>query len=549
MGRTRLSLMIYLLGQTSAWAGGGPANVLVLANADDPSAIMVAEHYSAARSLPPGHMCEIVGVDVGALTIDFTDYETHVLAGLDDCLATLPQPEEIDYLVVARGLPYKVNIPDGFSTSLQAMLQVGHTERAVTGERLAGAGQSNSDGTFYATVRNPFFVGDGPSDLFEQTNPYDMHYTSAAQIVSTDTQPRAFTRKQAMQWFGWDFTGNLFIVSRLDGFDADDAMDLVDRAITADGTFPSAPITCMKAADDARGARDPECHFVVEALHATSSPGEWIEPFDSTLSGRSFSGFLTGTTSLHNGIDGNTFVPGAFAGNLTSFGAAPSNFVCSFGICPESENQTSIARFVRAGATGAHGTTNEPLNNSFPSAGMFLFQTMGYGMIESAMFTQRYLYWQNIYLGDPLTSPWAERPHVSITEPVIASEPVQIVAEHPHGISEVRLYVDGVRVDSEESLADTVGAMAGDTVELLAVALAENSSTSRPSWPVPESLARPDIQGWSTFTVTLTEAPVVEEESTSKPKEGGCAHTSMPVRPWFLWWLPLGVICILRRTQ
>jgi uncharacterized protein (TIGR03790 family) len=552
VNKALLTFLITLVGHGPASAGGGPANVLILANSDDPSAMLVADHYATARALPPGHICEIYGVDLGALTIDFALYETTILAGLDDCLSTLPQPDEIDYLVVVRGLPYKVTIPDGFSTSLQAMLQVGHTTHAITGEPLAGRGQTDSDGTFYATVRNPFFVGGGPSELFELSNPSDMHYTSAAQIVSAETQPRAITRGQAVQWFAWDFTDNLFIVSRLDGFDHDDAMDLVDRAVDSDGTFPSAPITCMHAADDARGARDPECHFVVGALESAGIESEWIEPFDGTLSGKTLSGFLTGTTSLQNAIDGNTFVPGAFAGNLTSFGAAPSNFVCSFGACPESENQTSIARFVRAGATGAHGTTNEPLNNSFPSAGMFLFQTMGYGMIESAMLTQRYLYWQNIYLGDPLTAPWAERPVVSITEPVVASEPTRIVANHPHGISETRLYVDGVRVDPAKSLTETTGAAAGDMVEILAIAVAENVVISRPDWVMPETLVRSDIQGWTTAVVTLEDAtPEVADvpEDAAKEKSGGCAHAPRPNLACVGWFLALGLASTRRRQR
>ena len=34
-------------------------------------------------------------------------------------------PEEIDYLVVVRGLPYRISLPDGaFYTSLSAMLQI-----------------------------------------------------------------------------------------------------------------------------------------------------------------------------------------------------------------------------------------------------------------------------------------------------------------------------------------------------------------------------------------------------------------------------------------
>ena len=99
-----------------------------------------------------------------------------------------------------------------------------------------------------------------------------------------------------------------------------------------------------------------------------------------------------------------------------SYGAAVGNFFCNQDgtVCPGGEAQTSIARFIRAGASGAHGTVNEPLNNPFPNAGTMILYTFGYSMGESWLFNQRYLYWQNVYLGDPLATPYAKRPVVTI---------------------------------------------------------------------------------------------------------------------------------------
>ena len=115
---------------------------------------------------------------------------------------------------------------------------------------------------------------------------------------------------------------------------------------------------------------------------------------------------------MRTAIAGNTFVPGAIADNLTSYGAAisTSRATRTAPTCPASESQTSIARFIRAGATGAHGTVNEPLNNVFPNAGTMLHYTFGYSMGESYFFNQRFLYWQNIHLGDPLATPYGKRP-------------------------------------------------------------------------------------------------------------------------------------------
>lgn len=536
------TMMFMLASQLSlsAFAGGGPANVLLMVNGEDAEAEAVAEHYEVERSLPPDHRCEVFGLDPTANEIPFADYELHVLAALNDCLSILPQSDEIDILILVRGLPYRVAIPGGFTASLDAMLQVSNATRH-TGDLVAGSDQDQSTGTYFATVRNPLWIGAGSESDFELNNPYMAHYTTASKIVNQDEQPRSFSRGTADRYWGIDWDNNLFLVSRLDGFDYADAIDLIDRGVAADEHPPAAPITCMAAADSARGARDPECHFAISMLDAAGIDAEWIEPHDAALSGVELAGLMTGTTSLQDGINGNTWVDGAFAANLTSYGATPNNFRCSEeGDCPETESQTSIARFVRGGATFAHGTANEPLNNSFPGAGMYLLSTMGYGAIESAFFTAKYLYWQSIYLGDPLSSPWAERPQVGIDETVWLDTPVSIAASHPEGIREIRLYADGVRVDPDLTLADTIGASEGDTVQLLAVAIAENPILSRTGWPEPEQHPRPDIQGWASSLITVgPDRPLDPDPDTGsaestprKPKATGCSTVPATLPFW-----------------
>jgi uncharacterized protein (TIGR03790 family) len=556
-----MTMLIMTALLTPVFAGGGPANVMVLANANDTDAIAVAEHYESERALPPGHVCLVEGVNPAANTITLSDYALYVAPTIEDCLATLPQPEEIDILVLIRGLPYRVDLPTGFTVSLEALAQVSNTSHRSDGEALAGHAISNMDGTYHASVRNPFYVGASATDAFALSNPYMAHYSTAVTIASDDKQPRSIRRANAPTFDSWEFTDNLFLVSRLDGFDHGDAMDLVDRGVAADGSFPVAPITCMEAADSARGARDPECHFTVDLLQASGFSAQWLEPHDASLAGETLAGFMTGTTTLQDGIDGNDWVPGAFAGNLTSYGAVPKNFRCTEdGTCPENESQTSIARFVRGGATFAHGTANEPLNNSFPGAGMFLLSTMGYGVIESAFFTQRYLYWQNIYLGDPLSSPWAIRPVVSIDSDVPENAAVQITATHPDGIAQIRLYADGVRVDQTQPLSASIIAEAGMEIELLAVAIAENAPVTRTGWPQTEQQPRPDVQGWATARVII--APATEAQDTgddalaadtasyhppthSPYKGGGCSAAGSGSLSWM--WLISGLLCWTRR--
>ncbi|MFH2007866.1 MAG: TIGR03790 family protein [bacterium] len=497
---------------TVARAGGGPMNVLVLYNADDASAVAVADYYGAARSLPSGHLCGITGLDPSTRSIDFVEYWDTVHSALVACLQALPNPDEIDYLVVIRGLPYRINLPNGeFYTSLSAMLQIHETARSSDGSPLAGEPQEYTS-YYQASITNPEWLGGFCSaGELQVTNPYSSWYATACSIVREADHPPSFRRTMAGQASGYDFGENLFIVTRLDGFDYQDALDLVDRAVLGDSSFPTAELLCMEGSDAPRAARDPECEFTARHLSMAGFTGTWLSPFDSALSGHEVAAYFTGTAGLRDAIAGNTYVPGAIACNLTSTGAAPTNFFCNGdgSVCPASESQTSIARFVRAGATGAHGTVAEPLNNTFPSAGTLLLYTFGYNLGESYFFNQQFLYWQNLYLGDPLTTPYADRPEVTFSAsgvvPRLSTLTVQ--ATHVDGVASVRLYLEGVLV------ADATGGQLdwvvehdlGAELDLLAVAVADNGVVDRSGWPVETHAPRPDVQGWQATVLTVVE--------------------------------------------
>ena len=161
----------------------------------------------------------------------------------------------------------------------------------------------------------------------------------------------------------------------------------------------------MEGADSARAARDPECEYATRMLSAAGFNAEYLGPHDSALSGRTVGAYLTGAANLRGAIDGLEYAPGALTDNITSYGALPRNWFCDVTgeSCPENEAQTAIARFVRAGATGAQGTVAEPYNFAFPNAGLLLLYTFGYNLGESYLFNQKYLYWMNTVVGDPLT--------------------------------------------------------------------------------------------------------------------------------------------------
>ncbi len=508
-------------------------NVVVLYNADIPEATAVAKHYEKARSLPAGHLCAVSGLKATDTTIDVATFKSKIQGSLDTCIAALPQPEMVDYVVIVRGLPYDVTLPT-YGASLQAVVQVRHAIKIGDKSEIAGAGQP---GNTTATVANPFHSASFVDYSADYTvdNLYKAWY-SDANILVRNNPPPAFHSADAKSGGGYDVVGNslnyttnvydwsknnLVIVTSLDGFDYKDANDLIDRGVASDGTFPKAEIMCMQGEDSARAARDPECEFTTRMLTSAGFNGKWVTPFSGTLSGHTVAAYFTGSAdSVKNAIAGNTFVPGAITDNLTSYGAAISNFSCSTDgtKCPAAEAQTSCARFVRAGATGTHGTVAEPLNNVFPNAGSMLLYTFGYSLGESYFLSERFLYWQNITLGDPLATPFATRPIVTFDGSPTAhahNQPVVVHATHPAGVASIALFKGGKRV--AEATGDTVSytptEKVGEVLDLLAIAVAVDAPVQRAGWKNPNQKPHAEVQGWTTSALTLTPDAISSEPS------------------------------------
>ena len=108
-------------------------------------------------------------------------------------------------------------------------------------------------------------------------------------------------------------------------------------------------------------------------------------------------GYETGLAQFT--VPQNTFVPGAIADNLTSFG----------GIIFGANSQTNLLAFINAGAAGSYGTVAEPGADpqKFPNPQVYFYQARGFSLAES--------YYQSVnvpYLGlmvaEPLAAPFAQ---------------------------------------------------------------------------------------------------------------------------------------------
>lgn len=182
------------------------------------------------------------------------------------------------------------------------------------------------------------------------------------------------------------------------------AKALVDRGVKADGSI------------SLRGGTPAHLHFVttsdsVRSVRQTFFPPAGPIPgtglvvhLDQTDALRNVQGvlmYVTGRTHVEH-LDTVSFLPGALADHLTSFG----------GVLDRQMGQMNILSWMEWGATASYGTTSEPCSHwqKFPHPqALVMFYTQGLTAIET--------YWksvawpqQGLFIGEPLAAPFAAVP-------------------------------------------------------------------------------------------------------------------------------------------
>jgi len=384
--RTPLPLLaaVCLLG-TPAFATPGPDSVAVLANAQDPGSVWLAAIYENYRFVPPAQRCT---VDVPPFAdLPLADFRAKVAKALVDCLEASGALDRIEAVVVMRGMPRRVRldgVPGSPVVSLTSALAVARSTlpdgvTPLVGEDPGTPATCDETPCVSARWSNPYTKG--PFDTgFEKQNAFAHH--------------------------------RLWLVTALDGYTQWDAAKLVTQSRGADTPEPNGLFLLMKGGDPARSALDFQYPQVAKSL-ANLGADVQIVPFDANLTGQKVLGFVTGTKAIGQTIEGNIWIPGAISDNLTSVGALPHNFDLP-GTSSATEAQVSIARFVAAGATGAHGCVDEPLSNAFPSRQFLVDYRSGATLAEAYGRNLPFVYWKNLVLGDPMVAPFAKRPIIKV---------------------------------------------------------------------------------------------------------------------------------------
>jgi uncharacterized protein (TIGR03790 family) len=325
------------LGFIGLRTGLEPADVGVVVNTDDPLSAPIAALYVAARGIPPENVVEL---QLGAgSNLDAASFQAQ-------------------------------------HASLEAALPARVQALALTSMRPSTVDCMGASAAF-ALGFDPKYCQPGPPCL--PTSPVAYH-------ASRSTRP-------------FDDHG-LRPAMMLAATSAEDAQALIARGVAADATYPTGRGFFVRTTDAARSVRFNQFSAVVS---------EWNGALDMTYvdnaagmgsdlvegeTGLLF--YLTGLASV-GGIDSNTYLPGALADHLTSYG----------GQVPTS-GQMSVLAWLQSGATASYGTAIEPCNypQKFPDARV-LVEHYYHGA------TALEAYWKSVqwpgegnFVGEPLARPF-----------------------------------------------------------------------------------------------------------------------------------------------
>lgn len=505
-----------------AGAVSGPDSTVVIANANIPESVALAQHYAKKRQVPSKQICALdlpippydptpippdspwyVKTDV----ITVSQYATYVQGALQTCLGERALAR-IDSAVIMRGVPLQVGIvvpgepPPGVSfaaalslwksTTMDGQPLLGQNPKLL--QPICGATEYNCIARWRSALRDAgSVVGPGWSAvaLSEDGVPYT-------------ERPLLVTMLHGLS-YGVDSAGN-----ELTG-QLGPAKGLLDSALTAEqqGGATGKFLFMRNPTDPGRSVLDGEYEGVIAGLAARGLTNAQAVDHSTSLTGETLASFFVGSVNLgpydpvggSSTIEGNTYAPGSLVDNLTSAGAIPVKFdpAC---VCPPVgpcgcyaiPNQPSIARWVAKGVAGVHGTVHEPQSNAFPSRRLILDYVDGATLAEAFHRNIPYAYWKNLVLGDPMAAPYTTRPivvleHADTSQPIQEGEDVsgtiqaRVSATDPagRGIARVTLLVNGVEVASANgsTLTSCVGADATG-VQLLAVAQAASNGGPGP---------------------------------------------------------------------
>ena len=362
---------------TSVAYGQTAENVVVVINDNSPESRRIGEHYVRKRTLPATNVFRL-RTSVGD-EIDRTAYLTTIEAPIAMSLGREGLQDRILYLVLTKGIPLRIRGSEGQNgarSSVDSELTLLY--RRMTGGTAPVAGR----------IDNPYFARDRDPSA---------------------TAP--FTHK--------DF--DIYLVTRLDAFTADEAIALVDK-----GSAPVRDGRIVLDQQDSLVTRAGEDWLAAAASRLTAQGHAERVLLESTVNGardiNPVLGYYSwGSNDPRNRVRtmGMGFVPGSLAATYVStdartFKEPSSTWVPSSSTEKsawfEGTPQSLVGDLIREGVTGVAGQVAEPyLQSAIRPDILFPAYLGGSNLVEAFYAAMPHLSWQTVVVGDPLCAPFRRR--------------------------------------------------------------------------------------------------------------------------------------------
>ena len=380
-------------------AGGSGLNVVVVVNQNSSNSVALGNYYCERRNVPPDNVLRInwSGANTSWTT---NDLQTVLLNPLLAMLAVRQLTNQIDYVVLCMDIPFQTSNTNGFI-----------------------------DGTTSA-----LFYG-FRTDYQSQLNSY-----AASELVFRNATPVGAP--------GYSFLATMITSATLA-----QAKQIVDQGAASDGTFPRQPVLLAKSSDQVRNVRYIGFDNVLFNAALAGNYTVLRTNMDSPLGLSNLFGFQSGLYQFT--ISPNTFIPGAMADSLTSYGGVIFGY----------NDQTTLLAFTGAGASGSYGCVTEPgaITDKFPQPQNYFYQSRGFSLAE-CYYQSLNMPYEGLIVGEPLAAPCSQPGSglwLSPSNAVLAgSAPlgVQFKAADPtRPLQQVDLFVDGKYFQTLTNIAPQAG--------------------------------------------------------------------------------------------
>jgi hypothetical protein len=383
-----------------------PDEVLVVYNANSPVSTAIAKDYAQKRNVPNvlSINCADSAMSEDNETIELADYTSSIAAPISAYLAS---NSKINFIVLTKGIPIRIA-----DANTGCCMDNGGPD--------GGPGQPSVD-SYLAAIDYPQIPG-----------------ASEIGITGSGTIGRAWLNRywNAVTPFTHAQFGG-YLVTRLDGYTQADAMELVTRALAAEQGLTDGPV--MLDVDINHGLGDktmaPEPLTFSDYDPALGVTAEWdwsvwnadmLRAHDLLeASGISNQLYMTGTFvgGVSNllgyfswGSNDSSWIPesgstGSLAYNSLGFspGGIGDTAVSTSGrsFFPQTDGQSMIADLIAQGITGVKGDTGEPILQAVTSPSILMPKyTHGFSLADSYYAAARFVGWVDVFIGDPLCTPY-----------------------------------------------------------------------------------------------------------------------------------------------